>query len=232
MNLQDLINNPPLLHEGKSGELISWGLHNDTLHYIDQHVNETSKTLETGAGISTILFALKATNHICIVPNQRLIDRIKQYCIEHQISTEKIDFQLDRSENVLPSLDVNDLDLVLIDGRHAFPSPFIDWYYTSSKVKINGIVIVDNTELWTGMVLKKFLLSEKEWQFQQNFLLKSAAFMKLTEYSHLKSWSQQAYVARNSRHLIAAAKIRQAFMLWRKGEFSTFFNKIIRNLGT
>ncbi len=41
--------------------------------------------------------------------------------MQHQISTQKIDFQIARSEDTLPSLELNELDLVLIDGRHAFP---------------------------------------------------------------------------------------------------------------
>jgi hypothetical protein len=39
------------------------------------------------------------------------------------------------------------LDLVLIDGDHAFPASFIDWYYTAEQVKLGGYVIVDDTNL-------------------------------------------------------------------------------------
>ena len=33
------------------------------------------KTIETGAGVSTILFAMKNTAHTCIVPDDKLVER-------------------------------------------------------------------------------------------------------------------------------------------------------------
>ncbi|MBD2775661.1 class I SAM-dependent methyltransferase [Iningainema tapete] len=227
MELQDLLNNPPLLHQMNTGELTSsWKLHNETLYYIDKHVNHTSKTLETGGGMSTILFTLKGAEHTCIVPDQGLVDRIKQYCVNHQIDAKKLSFQVDKSENVLPSIEVNDLDLVLIDGRHAFPSPFIDWYYTAWRLKVGGLLLVDNTEIWTGAVLRDFLLAEQEWQLQQEDLPQCAAFKKLAEYTHSKTWGEQVYTLRNSRNHILSAKIQQAFRLLRQGQLSTLMNKL------
>ena len=111
---------------------------------IDEHIVGT-KTLETGAGVSTVLFALKGTQHTCIVPDQTQVQGIKEICNQNQISTDKIDFRIDGSENVLPQLRPAGLDLVLIDGCHGFPAPFIDWHYAGSGLKANGILIVDDT---------------------------------------------------------------------------------------
>jgi len=252
MNLQDLLNNPPVVHKFASGEPHSVGLRSEVLYFIDQHVGETSKTLETGAGISTVLFALKGTDHTCIVPYQYEVDRIKEYCAQHQISTYRINFQVDRSENVLPRLKPSELDLVLIDGSHGFPAPFIDWYYTVSGLKVGGTLVIDDTHVWTGEVLKKFLFSEPEWKLQEDFSLRTAAFIKLEEGSHLKEWDQQEYVMDQSRDSMKAAdgllkaddllKIakepdpngfllrgKRAMTLLLKGEILTLAKKIIKN---
>ena len=114
--------------------------------------------METGAGISTILFAIKEANHTCIVPDPDLVSRIKSYCARMIVSVGRIDFRIDKSETTLPVLPIDQPDLVLIDGSHAFPTPFIDWYYTADKLRVGGMLMIDDTQLWTGHALKRFLI--------------------------------------------------------------------------
>jgi len=198
MDLQELLNNPPQLHLDELGKPISWGISNDVLYFIDNHVDATSRTLETGAGISTILFGLKGTYHTCIVPDKDQVEKIKEYFKQHDLPINSVSFEIDTSEKTLPRLKVDDLDLVLIDGRHGFPTPFIDWYYASPKLKVGGILIVDDTQIWTGRVLKEFLISEPEWKLDGEFSNKTAVFIKMEDGSHWKEWNNQPYVLRNS----------------------------------
>ena len=165
MKLQELLADPPKLHLGGS---TSWGLAEDVLTFINDHVGASSRTLETGAGLSTILFASKGAEHTCIMPDEEIVKRIRDYSSKHQISLQKVTFVIDKSENALPALALSDLDMVLIDGRHGFPAPFIDWYYTAPLLKLNGLLVVDDTQLWTGDVLRKFLLSEPEWSLKKD----------------------------------------------------------------
>src|SRR5262245_39441317 len=109
----------------------SRGPSRDVLEYLDPTADARSTTLETGGGASTVLFALKGARHTCIVPYADEIERIKKYCAKRQISTAAVTFIADTSEQALPGLEQRSLDLVLIDGRHGFPAPFIDWFYTS-----------------------------------------------------------------------------------------------------
>jgi predicted O-methyltransferase YrrM len=227
MTLELLLQNPPLLHKDTSGKLTSWQISNTTLNFLNKHINQNSKTLETGAGLSTLLFAVKGASHTCVVPDIELVNRIRQYCQKNEISSHKIDFQADISERVLPSLAVNDLDLVLIDGRHAFPSPFIDWYYTCNKLKIGGLMIVDDTQIWTGAVLKKFLLSEPEWELKADLSSKTAVFVKLKEGTHSKNWSEQRFIADKSRYSILTSKVSRGFEILRQGDLGKFFNKLM-----
>src|SRR5262245_59643882 len=132
LTVQDLVTNTPALHMDEVGRPISWGLAPDVLEFLDKHIGTPSVTLETGGGISTIVFALKGARHTCIVPDADEVARISDYCARHSISTHSVRFVIARSEVALPGLDVEELDLVLIDGRHAFPTPFIDWFYATS----------------------------------------------------------------------------------------------------
>lgn len=229
MTLQLLQKNPPVLHEDSSGELVSWKICDTTLEFLDRNIDKNFKTLETGAGVSTLLFAIKNTSHICIVPDEKIVDRIREYCQKNHISSDKIDFHVDISEQVLPSLAVDDLDAVLIDGRHAFPSPFIDWYYTAEKLKIGGMMIIDDTQIWTGEILKKFLLSEPEWELKADLSSKTAVFTKVKEGTHSKNWEQQKFVAEQSRYSIFNSKVNRGFERFLQGNLDTLFNKPIEN---
>jgi hypothetical protein len=234
MTLQELLNDSPKLHRiGRVGVHvpISYELSDQALRFIDQNVDQNSQTLETGAGTSTVLFAIKGARHTCVVPDNGLADRIREYCLERGISVAKIDFLIGKSEDILPGLKAGDFDLVLIDGQHAFPAPFIDWYYTAHKLKIGGMLLIDDVQLWTGRVLRDFLSEEPEWRLIGELSVRTAAFQKEQTYAGEKWWGQQPYIVRKSRRLIRAAEIRQALAMVAEGKFGSLKTKIKARMG-
>lgn len=226
MTLQQLLEDSPRLHRVGPDIATSYQLSDQALRFIDQHVNSKSHTLETGAGISTVLFAMKEANHTCVVPDPDLVARIKDYCQRSSIPAERINFQIGKSEKVLPALEPGELDMLLIDGQHAFPTPFIDWYYTADKLRVGGLLVIDDIHLWTGQVLKRFLLEEPEWSLVEEFSARTAIFKKEKAYSLEKWWGQQPYVVRKSRKLIAVSEVRYAFGALVRGEFRTLIKKV------
>jgi predicted O-methyltransferase YrrM len=225
MTLEELLKDSPRLHRIGS-EPVSYRLADRALLFIDQTVNEKSRTLETGAGISTVLFAIKEASHTCIVPDADLVSRIRSYCARMMVSARRIDFHIDKSERALPALPIGQLDLVLIDGGHAFPTPFIDWYYTADKLLVGGILMIDDTQLWTGHALKRFLIQEPEWELVEDISARTAIFVKQKEYNHAKWWGQQAYVVQNSKRLIRVSEVRQALEMLGRGEFGKLIEKV------
>lgn len=236
MNLEDLLKNPPALH-GTDDSPTSYKLSDEALSFIDRSVNSGSKTLETGAGVSTVLFAIKGAEHTCIQPDGDQVKRIKWFCGQNGIPADRIDFRIDGSEKVLPHLKLSGLDLVLIDGCHGFPAPFIDWYYAASALKPGGILIIDDTHLWTGNILREFLLSEPGWRHEGDFLSRTAVFRRLGEGELLKEWPYQPYTVAHSRLGDPAgtnslpAKARRAAGHLFRGEFSVLAKKFKRNVG-
>jgi hypothetical protein len=236
MNLKELLNNPPVLHQSDDGTPLSYALSDEALSFIGEQIDSGSKTLETGAGISTVLFALKGSEHTCIVPDEAQVERIKEFCKRNQVSTERIDFRIDGSENVLPQLRITGLDLVLIDGCHGFPAPFIDWYYAGSGLKANGILIIDDTQLWTGDVLRQFLLAEPDWKYECDILSRTAVFRKRNVSELLKEWPLQPYTLLHSKPAShdngvnsPAARAGRALRHIVNGEFLILAKKILRN---
>ena len=142
------------------------------------------------------------------------------------VSVGRIDFRIEKSERTLPVLPIDQLDLVLIDGSHAFPTPFIDWYYTADKLRVGGMMMIDDTQLWTGHALKSFLIQEPEWELVEDVSARTAIFVKQKEYNHEKWWGQQAYVVQNSKWLIRASEVRQALEMLGQGEFGKLIAKV------
>jgi predicted O-methyltransferase YrrM len=108
--------------------------------FLYESVSEDSKTLETGSGISTLVFALRHSNHIAITPSSTEVGAIRAYANANEIPLDRVEFVIEPSERYLPRCESHDLDLVLIDGKHAFPWPILDWFYTADKLKQGGIV--------------------------------------------------------------------------------------------
>jgi predicted O-methyltransferase YrrM len=193
---KDIMESPPKIHGGGT---ITWSLGEDVLRFMFTYLKRGLKTLETGCGTSTLVFALKQTAHFVITPSTDEMERIKQYCDEKEMPTERLSFRIGKSEDVLPGFEINDFDLVLIDGCHAFPVPFLDWYYTAEKLKVNGLLIVDDIQLWPCRILCEFLKREPEWAMVSTFA-RSVAFRKL-ENVPPKEWTDQPFVVERSNRL-------------------------------
>jgi hypothetical protein len=61
---------------------------------------------------------------------------------------------------------------------------------------LGGVVIVDDTQIWTGGVLKDFLSSDPDWELEICFE-RGVAFRKVNEYRE-KEWNEQPYVLSRS----------------------------------
>ena len=129
---------PELAKKLIDGQKACYGFSDDVLLYLSTVVAKGYRTLETGAGISTLVFALNGAEHVCITPNQSEITAIRHYAEEKQIDLSGVTFVVECSEQFLPIHNYSGLDLVLIDGKHAFPWPILDWFYTADALKQGG----------------------------------------------------------------------------------------------
>jgi hypothetical protein len=155
------------------------------------------RTIETGAGVSTIAFARKRTQHTCVVPDRLVVRRIRQYCAAARVKLDTVDFVVGQSEYALPRLRSTGYEFALIDGRHGFPAPFIDWFYLADRLRQDGIVLVDDTWIWTCHVLARFLETDTGWQ-RCALLPTAAAFIKKRDDVHHAEWVEQPFVYRQS----------------------------------
>jgi len=193
MDVDQLLTLRPMLQRDHLGQPAYWAVAEDVAKLLDQIVSPGCRTLETGAGVSTVIFALKGAHHTCVVPDAKLVERIIAFCRDAEINTEKLRFEVAPSQDILPRLSLIDLDVVLIDGAHAFPIPFLDWFYAArTGLREGGTLIIDDVQLWTGRLLTDFLRSEPSWRLTHE-LVKSAVFQRTGD-AFLGDWTAQPLV--------------------------------------
>lgn len=194
MNVSELLSFHPQLHQDEHGEPISWAIGDDVLRFIADHAVEGSRTMETGAGMSTIVFSHSRCSHTAIAPSFDEFEKIRTFCREYGIDLGQTTFIEGFSETTLPQLiDTKDLDLFLVDGRHAFPSPYIDWYYGARMLRVGGLMVVDDTQLLTGAVLRDFMAEDGFWDPIVDFS-KTTVFRKKRDGFECVEWDQQPYL--------------------------------------
>jgi SAM-dependent methyltransferase len=203
--VQDLCRNPPRVQQGGTR---AYPIATEVAHYLGEAVGPGSRTLETGCGLSTAVFALHGCQHLCITPSADEVTRMRTYLADRGVDASGVRFIVQPSQDVLPGLEAFDLDLALIDGQHAFPHPFLDWYFAARLLRPGGLLIVDDTQLWTGRVLRQFLVEQAGWALARDFFGRTACFRKTGADVDVEWWGEQPYVVRQSRYGRAVESFR------------------------
>lgn len=143
--LDRVIADPPQVHPGS--RVGAWLTDRRCYELMATTLPDGASTLETGLGVSTVLFAAWRCRHTCVVADEEEVERLSAYCSDRSIDITSVAFEMGRSADVLPGLALEAVDLVLIDGGHGFPTPVIDWFYGCRTLKVGGVVIVDDMQL-------------------------------------------------------------------------------------
>lgn len=203
--VETIIEDPPVIHMGGK---ISWAISHGSVRFIAETAKDGWNTLETGCGASTAVFAALGCNHYCLTPATDEIERIKTYLADKEISADRVNFICGRSEDLLPALDSEPLDLVLIDGNHEFPNVQTDFFYTARRMKTGGYMLIDDTQLWPCWIMMKFLAVQPNWQFVEEIGGKLAIFKKLGE-PERPGHMHQPYNMKQNRRMKLYARFRE-----------------------
>jgi methyltransferase family protein len=192
--VERLLADPPRVHAELHAppELGVWLTERECYELIADRCPPGSRTLETGLGLSTVLFVLLDAEHTCVVPSQVQVDELRRYCDDRDIAVGRLRVELGRSEDVLPRLDLGDLDLVLLDGSHGFPIPMIDWFYGAGRLRPGGVLVVDDRALPAVAMLVAYLDRDPRWR-QLGRTPKWAAFERLTAGPLGEDWYDQPF---------------------------------------
>lgn len=196
--------------------LVHYGIGEKATRFLFETVGAGSKTLEIGLGISTMAFMLKRAQHVCVTPIQGEIDEIIAYGTTLAVDTTSTTFVCESSDTYLPRCGLGNLDLVLLDGKHAFPFPMLDWYFTADRLARGGLMVIDDIQIKPVRIVKDFMDADPRWELVASFDHKTFAYRKLTDVIHDVAWHMQPYsfVGINV-HRLAKAKGRVMSLLKR-----------------
>ncbi len=228
-----LVAKKPGIHAFPPGQFSFFALPDDVLEYLADHSGEHTATLETGLGASTIVFAAVGSRHICIAPVTEEIARVTAFCLENGVAVDAINFVADYSELALPRLNLPELDLVLIDGRHGFPAPMVDWFYTAKHLKVGGRLIVDDMNLWPVQLLVEYLSSSEAWRVERAFS-RTIAYVRVASLDEQAEWIYQKNVQAKTTQLQVRLQREHDFgklrELARSGRVDLLVSKAVRRL--
>ncbi len=227
-DLSSFITDPPIIHGG--GTSTVHHISRQTMEVINELSRDGKRTIETGIGFSTLIFTLNKCMHTSVAPVQQEVDFLKKYFDEHAIECSKTRFIVEKSEIALPGMLDEKIDVAFIDGRHAFPTPFMDYYYLSLMLEKGGYLLVDDIHLWTGKILYDFLLHDDHWTLYKNILNRTAVFKKESLIDHSEWWRQQPYLVKKSKGTLWKSKIRQLGIAIKSGDFRKIGDKIKRTI--
>jgi len=180
----------PSVHDGAPDGV--WAAAADCLEFLAATVKPGQRTLETGCGATTIVFAATGAEHAAVFLDESEGLAVQEWCAARHISTAGVGFHPGSSSVTLPRLEMGDLDVVMVDGCHGFPFPQLDWYYAASHLVRGGILIVDDTHLAAPYELRRYLEHDPRWE-RIRVGTQWVAFKRLGSGSLDEEWMSQQF---------------------------------------
>lgn len=204
LSLDALLAAVPLVHANRG---VTWGIDERLARFLNATLRPEHVTLETGSGLSTLVF-LRAgvARHTAVAPDPDEFAAIREFAAANHLPTHGFTPIVGPSQSVLPTLDLPALDVVLIDGDHSFPAPFIDWHYTADRLAVGGLMIVDDIQIVTGTILADFMAADPKWALVERVPERFAIFRKLAHPIADGAWMAQPYLM--DSHPVGAVQIR------------------------
>lgn len=134
------------------------------LMWLERNVAPSSATLETGAGISTLVFAAAGAEHDVITPAANEFERIRVEAARREIDLTRVRFHARPSHEVLSELAPRELDVALIDGAHSFPYPVLDWWFIAPRLGVGGRLLIDDAFVPPVAILLDHLRRDPAWR--------------------------------------------------------------------
>jgi predicted O-methyltransferase YrrM len=169
---------------------------------VKNRVGGGARVLETGAGLSTVLFlcagAVKVTS---VAPDAALFERIEMFCGTKDYDYSRLEKIIAFSEDALPlvadAADKQNLkfDVTLIDGGHGWPTVFVDFCYSFRCLRKGGFLIIDDIQIYSVKELARMLMEDQNFRLVER-LQKTLVFEKTSDRRYLPDFGGQPYVKR------------------------------------
>jgi Methyltransferase domain len=201
---------PPFFHADHDYLGLAW----PALDWLEQHVQPSMATLETGAGASTVIFAANQAIHTAVSPVADEHERIRSYCHQHDIPTDSLRFVAQSSHLALPDLPPEPLDVALIDGAHSFPFPILDWVNIAPRLRVGGHLLVDDACQPAVNILVRYLRASEGWKLEGVLGHRTPCFRKTSDQALTFDWDDRVLGRARFDYLPPARRLVAAVRYW------------------
>ena len=135
-------------------------------------------TAETGCGGSTIVLSHASEHHtaFAIEGAERTITGLRNW---PDFRSERVTFVEGESKDTAPRWrPEGELDLLLLDGPHAYPLPQVEFAYLFRWLRVGGWLVVDDLQIASVYELFRFLEREKSVKLEE-VVVRTAFFRRL-----------------------------------------------------
>ncbi len=234
--VERLVAERPSFHLGGA---CRWNALPETLALISRTVSPGARTVETGTGASTVVFAACGARHTAISPAPDEHERIRAWCAGAGVDASAVDFVAAPSDRALPGLAGERFDAAFVDGKHSFPHPVIDWHYVAAGLRVGGALVVDDLAIPAVAVVARHMLLDPAWELVEVVDDRAGLFVKRAEPEAHDDWEAQPFnrdypdfgFLRPGRRLAAVASHRVQRARRRLGDNSPFLRAAWRRLG-
>lgn len=130
---------------------------------------EISYSMETGSGVSTIIFSHLSQNHKVFAVDRGTgsITNVKKSSL---FNSNNVEFIEGPTQLTLPKYEFkHKLQVALIDGPHGYPFPDMEYYYIYPNLDVNSLLIVDDIHIPTIHNMFKFIKVDKMFDLLEVF---------------------------------------------------------------
>jgi hypothetical protein len=135
---------------------------------------------ETGCGGSTIVLSHASARHtaFAIDGGDQTITQLREH---GDLQSDHVTFVEGETRNTVPGFQFEgELDLVLLDGPHAYPLPQIEFAYLFPRLSVGGWLVVDDIQIPSVYELFRFLESELSVALEE-VIVRTAFFRRLSK---------------------------------------------------
>lgn len=133
---------------------------------------------ETGCGGSTIILSQLSERHVAfaIEGENRTISKLREH---PSLKPGTVIFVEGETRQTVPSYHTPaQLDLLLLDGPHAYPLPQVEFAYLFPRVRVGGWIAIDDIQIPSVHELFRFLKRDPEVMFEE-VVVRTAFFWRV-----------------------------------------------------
>jgi precorrin-6B methylase 2 len=140
-------------------------------------------SIETGCGGSTIVLSHASNRHtaFAIDGQDRTITELRT---RSDLRAENVIFVEGETKDTVPRYQFEgEVDLVLLDGPHAYPLPQLEFAYLFPRIKTGGWLVVDDIQIPSVYELFRFLRKESSVVLEE-VAIRTAFFRRVRAIEH------------------------------------------------